>query len=100
MTVFDNYDFDNLKNETETHVFNELAIQLDAFPQEVCRCNDCIGDMAAVALNKVAPKYRWSLLGSIYTASAMNDEGYRTSVKKAVREAIEIVRNNPAHDPE
>ncbi|MDR1470127.1 MAG: late competence development ComFB family protein [Spirochaetaceae bacterium] len=98
MTALDQYDFENLKNESETHVFNELAAQLEAVPQEVCRCNDCIGDMAAIALNRVVPKYRWSLLGGLYTASAMNDEKYRTSVEKAVREAIAIVRNNPSHD--
>jgi competence protein ComFB len=97
MAVFDHYDFENLKNESETHIFNELAAQLEVYPHEICCCNDCIGDMAAIALNKVAPKYRWSLLGSLYTASAMNDEGYRTSVKDSVREAIETVRTNPSH---
>jgi competence protein ComFB len=100
MTVFNNYDFDHLKNESETHIFNELAAQLEACPYEVCRCNDCIGDMAAIALNRVAPKYRWSLLGGLYTASAMNDEEYRARVEEAVREAIEIVWNNPSHDRE
>jgi competence protein ComFB len=100
MAAFDRYDFENLKNESETHIFNELAAQLEAAPYAGCRCNDCIGDMAAIALNRVAPTYRWSLLGSLYTASAMNDEGYRASVEEAVREAIEIVRNNPSHDGE
>jgi competence protein ComFB len=98
MAVFDNYDFEYLKNESETHVFNELAVQLEAYPHEVCRCNDCIGDMAAIALNKVAPKYRWSLLGSLYTASAMDDEVYRTGIESAVREAIETVRIHPSHE--
>jgi competence protein ComFB len=98
MAAFNGYDFENLKNESETHVFNELASQLDDYPAEVCRCNDCIGDMAAIALNRVDPKYRWSLLGSLYTATVMRDEAYRTSVKEAVREAIEIVRKNPSHE--
>ena len=98
MITIDNYDFENLKNESETHIFNELAAQLKALPYEVCRCNDCLGDMAAIALNRVAPKYRWSLLGSLYTASAMDDKEYRTSVENAVREAIQTVRKNPSHD--
>jgi competence protein ComFB len=54
--------------------------------------------MAAIALNKVEPKYRWSLLGSLYTASAIYDEAYRERVRDAVREAIEIVRQNPSHE--
>lgn len=98
MVALDNYDFDNLKNESETHIFNELAAQLEAIPREVCRCNDCLGDMAAIALNKVAPRYRWSLLGSLYTASAMDDDAYRASVESAVLDAIETVRMNPSHD--
>jgi competence protein ComFB len=98
MAAFEYYDFENLKNETETHILNELAFQLDNSPLDICRCNDCVGDMAAVALNNVAPKYRWSLLGGLYTASAINDEAYRASVQDAVRNAIETVRKNPSHD--
>jgi competence protein ComFB len=98
MAAFEHYDFENLKNEAETHVFDELEFQLDNNPLNICRCNDCIGDMAAVALNNVAPKYRWSLLGGLYTASAMDDEAYRARVQDAVRNAIEIVHKNPSHD--
>jgi competence protein ComFB len=98
MAAFEHYDFENLKNEAETHIFDELEFQLDNNPLDICRCNDCVGDMAAIALNKVAPKYRWSLLGSLYTASALNDEVYRASVQEAVRNAIGIVSGNPSHD--
>jgi competence protein ComFB len=100
MILFNQHDFENLKNESETHVFNDLAFQLENYPLPVCCCTDCIGDMAAIALNKVAPKYRWSLLGSLYTASAINDAAYRTSIREAVLDAIEIVRRNPSHDRE
>jgi competence protein ComFB len=100
VAAFGNYDFEHLKNDAETHVFNELDFQLDNYPLYVCCCNDCVGDMAAIALNKVAPKYRWSLLGGLYTASAINDGAYRASIQDAVRNAIEIVRANPSHDRE
>jgi competence protein ComFB len=98
MAAFENYDFESLKNESETYVFNELAFQLDNYPLDICRCNDCVGDMAAIALNKVAPKYRWSLLGELYAAMVIKDTAYRASVEDAVRNAIEIVRANPSHD--
>jgi competence protein ComFB len=96
--AFEHYDFENLKNEAETLVFNELALQLANYPLDVCRCNDCIGDMVAVALNKVAPKYRWSLLGSLYAATVINDDAYRASIEEAVRSAIDVVHANPSHD--
>lgn len=100
MALTDTYNFDNLKNESETHIFNELERQLENYPLPICRCNDCLGDMAAIALNKVEPKYRWSLLGSLYTASAIGDEEYRNSVRTAVLDAVELVRRNPSHDTE
>jgi competence protein ComFB len=98
MAFIDNYDFDLLTNEAETLVLNELETQLESYKGEICRCNECVVDMAAVALNTVKPLYRFSLLGSLYAAQAMNEENYANSVQKAVSTAIEKVRENPGHD--
>jgi competence protein ComFB len=98
MALQDRYDFDDLKNESENFVFKELEQQLNEYPQTICLCNDCVGDMVAVALNSVKPMYRWSLLGRIYTASAAEDEAYSTQIRIAVRDAIEKIRKNPSHD--
>jgi competence protein ComFB len=98
MALSDDYDFENLKNMSETHVFNELESQLNDYPLPLCRCNDCVGDMAAIALNKTPPKYRWTLLGNLYEAALFDDEAYREAVREAVRGAIETVRQNPSHD--
>jgi competence protein ComFB len=54
--------------------------------------------MAAIALNSVKPLYRFSLLGSLYAAQAMNEKTYAGSVQTAVAGAIEKVRKNPSHD--
>ena len=97
MTFFDNYDFDLLKNEAEKLILNELEIQLAA-EQEICKCNDCVVDMAAIALNSVRPMYRYSLLGSLYTEYAVSDQSYVESVHKAVTQAIAKVKKNPSHD--
>jgi competence protein ComFB len=56
--------------------------------------------MAAIALNSVKPLYRVSLLGSLYTAHAMDEKTYATSIREAVFAAIEKVRKNPSHDVE
>jgi competence protein ComFB len=98
MALEDSYNFSLLKNEAEQIVLRELEYQLDAFPYEICRCNDCVVDMAAVALNMVKPLYRYSLLGTLYTSQAMNQKDYADSVQKAVSAAIEKVRLNPSHD--
>jgi competence protein ComFB len=98
MAFTDTYNFELLKNEAEILVLNELEGQLEAYGPELCRCNECIVDMAAIALNSIKPLYRFSLLGTLYAAQAMNEQSYADSVKDAVTQAITKVRFNPAHD--
>ena len=100
MAFIDNYDFEHLKNEAENLVIKDLGRQLEVFPEPICQCNDCVLDMAAIALNSVKPLYRVSLLGTLYTSSAMDQKAYATSVREAVFNAIEKVRKNPSHDPD
>ncbi|MCL2382048.1 MAG: late competence development ComFB family protein [Treponema sp.] len=100
MTFIDRYNFEFLKNDAEDMVLQELGSQLESYPQPVCLCNDCVLDMAAVALNAVKPLYRASLLGSLYTATAKNEKAYGSSLRDAVSGAIEKVRENPSHDVE
>ena len=98
MALTDTYNFELLKNEAEILVLHELEEQLQDYGSELCRCNECIVDMAAIALNSIKPLYRFSLLGTLYAAQAMSEQSYAESVKEAVTQAITKVRFNPAHD--
>ena len=98
MALTDKYDFELLKNEAEQLVLNELELQLETQGPDLCRCDECIMDMAAMALNAVKPLYRFSLLGTQYAAQAMNEQSYAESVQQAVSQAIARVSANPAHD--
>jgi competence protein ComFB len=98
MAFEDKYDFYLLKNEAEKLVLGELEQQLNAYTGDLCLCNECVVDMAAMSLNSVKPLYRFSLLGTLYAAQAMNEKSYADSVQAAVAQAIEKVRNNPSHD--
>ena len=100
MAFIDNYNFELLKNEAENLVVKELDRQLESYPESICRCNECIMDMAAMSLNMVRPLYRVSLLGSLYTAQAMDEKAYATSIREAVFTSIEKVRKNPSHEME
>ena len=98
MALSDKYDFEFLKNEAETLIFKELERQFAFFEEgDLCLCNECVVDMAAMALNAVKPLYRVSLLGTLYANSAMQDEEYAENVRLAVSNAIEKVGFNPAH---
>jgi competence protein ComFB len=99
MAFIDNYDFELLENEAEKLVQVELGRQLEAWPETICTCNECVLDMAAMALNTVKPLYRVSLLGSIYASRAMDEKEYSTSLREAVFKAIERVRKYPSHEP-
>ena len=99
MAFIDQYDFELLKNEAEKLVIDELGTQLESFKDDpVCTCNDCVLDMAAMALNMVKPIYRVSLLGSLYAARAMDEKDYAKHIRESVFKAIERVRKNPSHD--
>jgi competence protein ComFB len=98
MALRDTYNFEFLENEAESLVFDELERQLAACPDTVCRCQDCVADMVAIALNMVNPMYHYSLLGTLYTSYAKTDESVAESVKDAVTQAIEKVRYNPSHN--
>jgi len=99
MAFIDNYDFELLKNEAENLVIKELGRQLEEYKETVCRCNDCIVDMAAMALNNVKPIYRVSLLGTLYAANAMDEKSYAKKIREAVSGAIKKVHSNPSHEP-
>ena len=98
MALKDKYDFELLKNEAEQLVLQELEKQLEGYGPELCRCNECVVDMAAMALNTVKPLYRFSLLGTLYAAQVMNEQSYAESVQQAVAQAIVKVNSNPGHD--
>ena len=98
MVFIENYNFEYLQNEAEKLVITELGRQLQSFEGPICMCNDCVVDMAAMALNMVRPLYRASLLGTLYAARAMDEKEYATSIRESVFSAIEKVRRNPSHD--
>jgi len=98
MAFIDDYDFDLLKNEAELLVIREMEHQLKEETGNMCRCNECIVDIAAISLNTVKPLYRFSLLGALYASQAMTEQSYADSVKVAVTQAIKKVKKNPAHD--
>jgi len=98
MAFIDDYGFDQLKNKAEQLVYGELEAQLAQADEKICRCNDCVMDMAAMALNNVKPLYHYSILGTLYADQAKSDQAYAESVQQQVAHAIAKVSANPSHD--
>jgi competence protein ComFB len=97
MSLKDEYDFSTLVNETVAVVIEELEEQLnEEINVEVCRCDDCIMDMAAMALNQLEPAYHSSFTGVIY-AQKFHTGAFQEKVNTIVKKAIAKVRKNPSH---
>jgi competence protein ComFB len=97
MGLRNEYNFENLVNESENLVIDEMERQLELKKnQNNCRCADCILDIAAFALNSLMPLYRVSLMGTMYAENAKSTP-YAEDVRKAVAAAILKVKANPSH---
>jgi len=97
MDLEKSYDLSFLINDTERMVLEELGRRLDSAAEEgVCDCQECVVDMAALALNMLEPRYHASLLGTMY-AHADEAGAYAEKVAKAVAAAVEKVKDNPSH---
>ena len=96
MAIKERYDFDSLANEAEELVVSEIERQIPAYP-DLCTCSECILDVAAYALNRVRPRYRVSLLDSVFVDAEERDD-YLEEIRRAVREGILKVSTNPPHD--
>ncbi len=91
------YELEMLINEAENLVFEELEHQLsESWAEDFCKCQDCVQDMAALALNSVKPFYRASLLGRVYAESLSNTD-FEEDIIKAVKDAIVKISSNPSH---
>ncbi len=91
------YDLSVLVNDTERMVLEELGRRLEGPEAKgICDCQDCVLDMAALALNTLDPRYHASLLGTMY-AHADEAGDYAERVRTAVSKAMERVSKNPSH---
>lgn len=97
MALTEEYNFEFLVNEAERLVIEILEQELDEQPETVCRCQDCVLDMAALALNNVKPLYRVSLIGKLY-AHTLDSSEYADEVRESVVTAIEKISTNPSHE--
>jgi competence protein ComFB len=87
---------DTLINDAEALVIQEMERQIPRH-HGLCTCNECIIDIAAYALNNVRPRYRVSLLDTVF-ADRGEQSAYAREIERAVAEAIATVRRNPSHD--
>lgn len=99
MAFRDEYNFTHLVNEVENLIINETEQQLNLEENnDICRCQDCVLDIVAYALNQVPPVYRCTYSGRLYAQALYLEENKYATYRNAVKIAIDKIRNNPSHD--
>ncbi|NME95274.1 late competence development ComFB family protein [Clostridium cochlearium] len=85
-----------IKNYMEVIVDDLFPTIIDEY-MDICKCDKCIDDIKAIALNNLKPIYVVSEKGNMYAKSNELNVQFRTDVIKELTEAIEIVSENPRH---
>ncbi len=85
-----------LINYMETIVFNKLDVLLKN-QEDICKCEQCRLDIAALALNVLPPRYVVTDKGKIYARIDTLETQFEIDVLLAIEKAIQLVRQNPRH---
>ncbi len=93
MALIDFHDMDELKNRNEELVWGAVEEFLMANPS-VCRCRDCILDTAAIALNRLPPRYQ---VYSFHENNPGEEAAQRTLIRETVAAASAQVAKRPHH---
>ncbi|NLD50423.1 MAG: late competence development ComFB family protein [Clostridiaceae bacterium] len=85
-----------IKNYMEEIVFSSIKKILKNI--NVCSCDKCIMDIAAIALNNLPPKYIVTQKGELYSRINALKQQFEVDVVTAVTKAAELVKRNPRHE--
>ena len=84
-----------LKNLMEELVINSLEDVLKDI--NMCKCETCVTDITAIALNSLPPKYIVTQVGELYSKSDLLRQQFEVDIISAITKAAVIVKRNPRH---
>lgn len=85
-----------IKNYMEEIVFNLIKEVLSDI--NMCTCDKCILDIAAIALNDLPPKYIVTEKGELYSKINALKQQFEVDVIAAITKAAVIVKRRPRHE--
>ncbi|WP_427339181.1 late competence development ComFB family protein [Caloranaerobacter sp. DY30410] len=86
-----------LFNYMEDVVIKTIDLAIEKYPQ-VCKCEKCKLDIAAIALNNLPSRYIVTKKGEVFAKVDGMQVQFDVDVLKEVTKAIEIVSKRPKHD--
>lgn len=84
-----------LKNYMEEVVLNLMEGVLDDI--NMCKCELCVMDIAALALNDLPPKYIATEKGELYSKANSLRNQFEVDVIAAITKAAVLVKRSPRH---
>ncbi|MBC3887590.1 competence protein ComFB [Acetobacterium paludosum] len=86
-----------LKNYMENTVDAFLPHLIANYP-DICKCERCIEDIKAIALNNLKPAYYVTQEGLLYSKVDEMTTQYKADLTSELTKAIDIVSQNPRHN--
>ena len=86
----------SLRNIMEEVVFNQMKSALNDL--DICKCEKCIMDIAAIALNELPSKYVVTDKGMLLSRIDALQAQFEIGVTSAIVRAAQIVQKRPLHD--
>ena len=88
----------SIKNYMEGIVFNMMNEVLDDI--KMCKCDKCMLDIAAIALNDLPPQYTVTEKGELYSKINALRQQFEVDIISAVIKAAVLVKRTPRHSKE
>lgn len=85
-----------IKNCMEDIVNNVITTVLDDY-KDICKCEKCVDDIKAIALNNLKPLYAVTSEGMVYSKMKELENQFRIDVINQLVNATEMVLKNPKH---
>jgi len=85
-----------LKNYMEEVVFRMMKEVLEDI--NTCKCEKCMLDIAAIALNDLPPKYFVTEKGELYSKINSLRQQFEVDIIAAITKAAVLVKRNPRHE--
>lgn len=83
----------NYMEEVVDRIIDDVIKNMD-----ICKCEICITDIKARALNDFMPKYVVTKKGELYTKLSYLNPQFETDAMLSITKAAQIVNNNKRHD--
>ncbi len=85
-----------IKNYMEEIVFSTMKEVLSDI--NVCKCDKCLMDISAIALNDLPPKYIVTEKGELYSRINSLRQQFEVDVISAITKAAVLVKRSPRHE--